>query len=100
MKWTLEDASGNFVGDLGTATWLRAYVNTSSQCKGAPATGASYTVLYSPTSGAKGNSTFRYGSDQYNFNWDTGSTVVKGCYTLALQLSDGSTAKATNILLR
>ena len=80
------DASGNFVGNLGTATWLRAYANSSAQCKGAPAAGAAYTVLYSPTTGAKGNSTFRYGSNQYNFNWDTGSTVVKGCYTLALQL--------------
>ena len=99
VKWQLKDASGNFVGDLATATWLRAYPNTSAQCKGAPS-GANPIVLYSPTSGAKGNSTFRYGSNQYNFNWDTGSTVVKGCYTLALQLSDGSVAKATNVLLK
>jgi hypothetical protein len=99
VKWQLNDASGDFVGDLGTATWLRAYSNNSSQCKGAPAAGAAFILLYSPTSGAKGSSTFRYGSNQYNFNWDTGSTAVKGCYTLALQLSDGSVARATNILL-
>jgi hypothetical protein len=100
IKWQLKDASGNFVGDLATAPWLRAYANSSAQCQGAPAAGASYTLLYSPTTGAKGNSTFRYGSNQYTFNWDTGSTVVKGCYTLALQLSDGSVVKATNVLLK
>ncbi len=100
IKWQLQDASGNFVGDLGTAVWLRAYANGSAQCKGAPPAGAAFTLLYSPTTGAKGNSTFRFGSNQYTFNWDTGSTVLKGCYTVALQISDGSAVKATNVLLR
>jgi len=100
VKWQLKDSSGNFVGDLATATWLRAYPNTSKGCTGAPNVSGGYTLLYSPTSGAKGNSTFRFGSNQYNFNWDTASTTAKGCYTLALQLSDGSPVKATNVLLK
>jgi len=98
LKWQLLDASGSFVGDLGTAVWIRAYANSSPQCKGAPS--GSFTLVYDSSAGAKGNSTFRFGSNQYTFNWDTASTVVEGCYTVALQLSDGSVVKATNVLLK
>jgi hypothetical protein len=99
VKWQLKDASGASVEDLSSARSLRAISNADSRCRQAPAPGAASTLLYSPTSGAKGNSTFRYGSNQYIFNWDTASTVAKGCYTLALELSDGQ-LKATNVLLR
>jgi hypothetical protein len=56
-------------------------------------------LLYSPTAGAKGNSTFRFSSPQFIFNWDTASTIgsVAGYFTIELTLSDGSTVKTTTI---
>jgi hypothetical protein len=52
-----------------------------------------------PTSGAKGNSTFRFSSPQFIFNWDTTSTIgsVAGYFTVEVTLSDGSAVKATTI---
>jgi hypothetical protein len=49
-------------------------------------------VLYSPTSGAAGKSTFRFSTNQFVFNWDTSSAdpFGKGCFTLLLQMNDGS----------
>jgi hypothetical protein len=49
-------------------------------------------VLYIPTNGATGGSTFRYDSsnNQYIFNWDT-SSASRGCFNLVVDLADGST---------
>jgi hypothetical protein len=99
IKWQLKDASGNYVSSLGTAQLLQAVKNVG--CPGVP--GAQGIVLYLPTSGATGNSTFRYDTtnNQFIFNWDTSSTagLGTGCYTLVLQLADGSPAKATIVQL-
>ncbi len=96
VKWSLRDGAGKNVTDLTSTTYISAIAN--SACSGAP-NGAT-TVLYSPTTGAKGGSTFRSGSSGFIFNWDTGVVSGPGCYTLVLQLNDGSAPKATTIKLQ
>jgi hypothetical protein len=96
VKWQLLDGSGKNVTDLTSTAAIMATAN--STCSGAP-DGAT-TLLYSPTTGAKGGSTFRSGSSGFIFNWDTGVVPGPGCYTLIVQLSDGSTPKATTIKLQ
>jgi hypothetical protein len=97
LKWELLDASGNPIGDLSTLQSLLACPNTSAT--GAVPPGTSCITLYLPQSGATGNSTFRFSSPQFIFNWDTSSTIgsVAGFFTIELQLSGGSAAKATTI---
>jgi hypothetical protein len=100
MKWTLQDSSGNPVGNLSANTLL-AVGPVASACSGGPApvpvvlgyTGTypyAYTTLYSPTSGAKGGSVFRISSsnNQFIFNWDTTGTAA-GCYVIELDLDSG-----------
>jgi hypothetical protein len=95
IKWKLQDASGNYISDLTTATNLSGVPYLNGACSG-QATGVPV-LLYSPTVGAKGGSTFRYdsGSNQFIFNWNTGYMAGPGCYELELQLNDGSAIKAT-----
>ena len=97
IKWQLQDASGAYVGDLATTTSLVAYPNKA--CAGPPPAGSSPIVLYMPTSGATGGSTFRYGSNAFIFNWDTSSGVTKGCFDIVLTLDDG-TVKVTLVTLK
>jgi hypothetical protein len=58
-------------------------------------------VLYSPATGATGNSSFRY-VPPFQFNWDTSTASTapivtgKGCYTVLITLSDQSAARTTN----
>ena len=100
LKWRLQNFSGSFISNLSSLQSLKAVFNPG--CGGSPS-GTLY-VLYSPTSGATGGSTFRYDSNnnQFIFNWDT--TVVAGtgpgCYTVLLQLNDGSPVKATTVQLQ
>jgi len=96
VKWSLQNATGNYISNLSTATLLEAIANPS--CSGVPTGNA--IVLYSPTSGAKGGSTFKFSTNQFVFNWDTSTGVTPGCFTLVLFLSDGSPAKATTIQLQ
>ena len=95
LKWELLDSSGNVISDLSSVASIVAC--PSSGPTAAP--GAPCVLLYSPTVGAKGNSTFRFSSPQFIFNWDTSSTIgtVAGFFTVEVQLSDGSPAKATTI---
>jgi hypothetical protein len=95
VKWQLQDASGHYISDLTTATNLSAAPYAPGVCTG-QASGTPV-LLYSPTAGAKGGSTFRYdtGSNQFIFNWNTGYMAGPGCYELELQLNDGSAIKAT-----
>ena len=102
IKWQLKDASGAFLTSLTTTQTLQATFYSGGACSPGPATGPSF-ILYLPTSGATGGSTFRYdpSSNQFLFNWSTKSvTTGPGCYELILQLNDGSPAKATQILLQ
>ena len=93
IKWTLKDYLGNVLTDLSTTQGLTAVAYTGGVCSG-QATGTA-TVLYSPTTGAKGGSTFRNSNGQFIFNWDTTVVGGPGCYELELQLNDGSAMKAT-----
>jgi len=95
VKWQLQDSSGNFISDLTTTSVLQAVAYPPGVCSG-QATGQ-VTLLYSPTTGAKGGSTFRYdsGSHQFIFNFASGFVGAPGCYELELQLNDGSPVKAT-----
>jgi hypothetical protein len=102
IKWQLKDSLGNFVTSLTSTQMLRATYYTGGACTPGAATGTTF-VLYLPTSGATGGSTFRYDSNnnQFLFNWSTKSvTTGAGCYEIILQLNDGSAAKATQILLQ
>src|SRR5262249_2213977 len=93
IKWQLKDSSGNPVSDLNTTQLLQAVAYTGGACSG-QATGQP-TVLYSPTTGAKGSSTFRVSNGQFIFNWDTGTVAGPNCYELELQFNDGSAIRAT-----
>jgi hypothetical protein len=101
LKWQLKDSSGNFLSNLTTTQKLSAtYYGTI--CGTGQATGAT-SILYLPTSGATGNSTFRYdtSNNQFLFNWATKQlSTGAGCYEVVLQLNDGSAPKATKILLQ
>ena len=59
-------------------------------------------VLYPFVAGYTGNSSFRYDTtnNQFIFNWDTTVSDGAGCYTLTLQLDDGSAPKATSLQLK
>ena len=93
LKWTLKDAAGTVLTDLTTTQALLAVAYAPGVCSG-QANGLS-TLLYSPTTGAKGNSTFRNSNGQFIFNWDTGVVPGPGCYEVELQLNDGTAMKAT-----
>ena len=86
------------VSRLGSTTLLKAVLNTA--CSGPAPAGAPEVMLYSPTGGAAGGSTFRFGSNQYVFNWDTSKGATKGCWEIVLQLDDGSPPKATIVKLK
>jgi len=101
LKWQLKDSAGNFLTSLTTTQTLSA-TYYGAVCGTGQATGAT-SVLYLPTSGATGNSTFRYdqSNNQFLFNWATKQlSTGAGCYEVILQLNDGSAPKATKILLQ
>ncbi len=100
IKWKLQDSAGNYLSDLSTTQLLEAVAYTGGACSG-QATGQAF-VLYKPTIGATGGSTFRYdaGSNQFIFNWDTSYVPGPGCYELELRLNDGSGIKATVVSLQ
>jgi hypothetical protein len=100
IKWKLQDAAGNYLSNTSTTQLLTAVAYTGGACSG-QAMGQSF-VLYEPTAGATGGSTFRYdtGNNQFIFNWDTSYVSGPGCYELELQLNDGSAIKATVERLR
>jgi len=95
VKWTLTDFNGTVISSLSTLTKMTAFFNSApvnGTCAIVPA--GSSLVLYSPTSGAAGKSTFRFSTNQFVFNWDTSSAdpFGKGCFTLLLQMNDGTSA--------
>ena len=93
------DANGNPISDVSTLKLMQACPTTGRTVPPASSTTPPCILLYSPTSGAKGNSTFRFSSPQFIFNWDTTSTIgsIAGYFTVELTLSDGSAVKATTI---
>ncbi|HKF44352.1 MAG TPA: Ig-like domain repeat protein [Thermoanaerobaculia bacterium] len=102
IKWQLKDSSGNFLTNLTTTQTLSATYYAGGVCTSGQATGTTF-LLYQPTQGATGGSTFRYdpNTNQFLFNWSTTKvTTGPGCYEIILQLNDGSTPKATRINLQ
>jgi hypothetical protein len=99
LKWEILNASGNAIGDLSTLKLMQACPTTGGSVPPASSTVPPCVLLYSPTTGAKGSSTFRFSSPQFIFNWDTKSTIgsVAGYSTVEVTLSDGSPVKATTI---
>ncbi len=98
IKWQLQDSVGNPLSDLSTTQLLQAVAYTGGACSG-QATGQAF-VLYEPTAGATGGSTFRSTDNRFIFNWDTSFVPGPGCYELELQLNDGSAIKATIVNLQ
>jgi hypothetical protein len=102
LKWQIKDSSGAFLTSLTTTQTLYAAYYVGGICTAGAATGQTF-VLYLPTSGATGGSTFRYdtNNNQFLFNWSTKQLVTgPGCYEVVLQLNDGSAPKATKVLLQ
>jgi hypothetical protein len=102
IKWQLKDSSGNFLTSLTTTQTLQATYYAGGVCTAGQATGTTF-LLYLPTQGATGGSTFRYdtSTNQFLFNWSTKQvTTGPGCYEIILQLNDGSAPKATRINLQ
>jgi len=93
-KWNLQDYSGTYLGTLNANT-LDAIGPVTPLANGTcPLPNNNYaapiTLLYSPTTGAKGNSTFRIATsnNQFIFNWDT-TGLLAGCYALEVRLDSG-----------
>lgn len=102
IKWTLTDNNGNLITSLSSLSAVQAFFNgaqVNGTCPINPS--GSSELLYSPTKGATGNSTFRYSSGQFILNWDTATadSLGKGCFTLVLQLNDGS-SEMTSMLIQ
>jgi len=107
-KWMLQDSSGNLVTNLNAntlygvgpfapqadGTCRPSQVSKVAGCtvNNPPSCPANVT-LYSPTTGAKGNSTFRFSTNQFVFNWDT-KTTTAGCYVLELDLDSGQVERS------
>jgi hypothetical protein len=109
-KWSLQDSQSNSVTKLNVNTLIAIGPvppnNAACPLPGQVPKYSNYSLLnlgqypyqasnlYSPTAGAKGNSTFRFSSPQFIFNWDT-STFSTGCYVLELDLDSGQVERTT-----
>jgi hypothetical protein len=99
-KWTLQDSSGKLVGNLNANTVFA--VGPVPLANGAcplpsqvpkvfnSTAPPPFATLYSPTIGAKGNTTFRISTsnNQFILNWDT-TPFSAGCYVLEVDLDSG-----------
>jgi len=106
-KWNLQDSGGSYLGYLNANMVLAVgpvpLVNGACPLPGQvpqvlSSTQYPYPVatLYSPTSGAKGNSTFRIATsnNQFMLNWDT-TPFSAGCYVLEVDLDSGQAERTT-----
>ena len=105
-KYSMFDATVLAAVPPPVATCAKKPGRTSANCV-VPASGCvaspngTTEVLYSPATGATGNSSFRY-VPPFQFNWDTSTAssapivTGKGCYTVLLTLSDQSAVRMTN----
>jgi hypothetical protein len=103
VNWTLQNASGAYIADLSTVTEVDSYFNGSAPpggCVASP-TGTSL-ILYTPATGAKGNSNLRIVGSGFQFNWDTtvNTSTGKGCYTVKISLKDGTTQTTPAVQLK
>ncbi len=98
LIWQLTDAKGQVISDMSSLVKLFSEFTLGVQpingvC---PVTypGANEVTLYSPATGATGNSSFRFISStkSFQFNWDTSKALATGpgCYTIVWQLKDNA----------
>jgi hypothetical protein len=97
IKWQLTNGNGANITNLSTASPLSATF-AGATCPGTP--NGTTVLLYSPTAGAAGGSTFRSGSSGFIFNWDATKNATKGCWWIRLKLADGSPEKVTTVQLQ
>jgi hypothetical protein len=101
--WTLQDPSGAYITDLSTVTEVDSIFNGPAPPGGCVASlTGTFLVLYTPATGAKGNSNLRYVSPGFQFNWDTtvNTTTGKGCYTVKISLKDGTSHATASVQLK
>ena len=67
LKWEILDANGNPISDLSTLQPMQACPTTGRTVPPASSSVPPCVLLYSPTIGAKGNSTFRFSSAPVHF---------------------------------
>jgi len=92
IKWELVDGNGNPIGDLSTLKLMQACPTTGSTVPPASSAIPPCVLIYSPTTGGEGSTTFRFSSPSFIVNWDTGSLsglTPNTDWTIELQLSDG-----------
>ena len=94
-----QDESGNIINSLSTVVKLESVFNAPLGPCQASVSGDPE-VLYTPSTGATGNSSLRFVSPNFQFNWDTTTAVTDdpriagtdvtgiGCYTVLIYLSD------------
>ncbi len=77
--------------DPSSLVSLRSVYNGQGSSCTPSLTGTSV-VLYSPATGATGNSSLQIGTSSFQFNWDssTATGTGAGCYTIVFQLKDNS----------
>jgi hypothetical protein len=99
IKWEILDANGNPISDLSTLKLVQACPTSGSLAPPPASTVPPCVLIYSPLTGGKGSTTFRFSSPQFIVNWDTGSLsgLAPGFWTIELQLNDGSGVKATTV---
>lgn len=89
LKWTLSDASGNLLGNLGSITSIKIAPSDCSAI-GSPAMNAS----------ATGGTSLRFDplTGQFNFNWST-KGLAPACYGVLVGLDD-TTTRSTIVTIR
>ena len=101
VEWRLKDAQGNFiVNKLSTLQSVKAIFNPAGPPTGTCPITTTGTVfpLYPPI--ATGTTfTYESGDNEYAFDWLSTGVAGKGCYTISVQLNDG-TVKMTSLRLQ
>ena len=82
LKFQLKDSTGNFISNLNAVRSIK--YATSTACT---AGGSTNPIDYDTTSNS--GLTYDTGNNQFHYNWKTPSTA--GCYTLKVNLLDGTT---------
>jgi hypothetical protein len=95
VRWKLSTPSGEVISSLTTLSWIRAVSN--SDCTGLPDQTAA--IVYNLVPFPNG---YRWDPAglQFVFDWNTSTITPTGCYSLQLQLSDGSAPKVTVVQIR
>ena len=95
IKWKLKRGGVN-VTDLDSLASLVAVPGNPSHNPLCLANGKPPLMLLDPATGRPtGNSTYRYSSGMFIFNWDTSAASKWYCYRLTLTLDDGSAPRVT-----